>query len=454
MDIFESTQFRLTLLYSSLLMLFLLLFIVVVYILLYFTIFKEQERELEMSVSEEVTSLENYLVSRNQNNLLEFKNQETLEKDTDQFFFYVLDSSGDLVLGDETASAFRTEILSAIDDWTPPSNEIRSETLKFENMENMMRERGKKADFQPMQRQENVRLLISAQPIYHHGDIIGTLYVGKEISFAYQLFKWLPIILLGIAVLFMGVAIVISYYMSKKAMIPITKAFSRQKEFVADASHELRTPLSVMLSSINAMEITTDWKEEDYSSKLLLSLKNEVKRMTQLVGDLLTLARSDIEKKEQIYESFDFRPFAENTMSSLKTLAVSKEITLVFHAQESLMVYGDSQKFTQLLYILLDNAIKYTENGGEVSLMLATDEKDLIIKVKDTGIGIDPEEQQKIFDRFYRIDKARTRQIYGHGLGLSIAKWIVESYRGTIHVSSELEKGSTFLIRIPLLQYK
>ena len=448
-DIFESTQFRLTVLYSGLLMLFLLLFIVVVYFLLYFTIFKEQERELEISVGEEVASIESYLTQKRQGGLLDFQDQETIEKDVDQFFFYVVNSSGNLVLGDETISDFRSEILSKVQGWQPSKNEIRSETLRINYTERGLKDRGRKNEFHPIQRKDTIRLLISAQPIYHRGEMIGILYIGKEISFAYQLFKWLPYILLGIAILFFGVAVIISYYMSKKAMIPITKAFSRQREFVADASHELRTPLSVMLSSIDAIEMTADWKKEDYSHKLLFNLKNEVKRMTQLVGNLLTLARSDLETVELIKEKFDFRPFVEKTIESVQTLADSKQIQLFFDAPPSLIVYGDSQKFTQLLYILLDNAIKYTQNGGKIFLSLSVDEKEWMMKVKDTGIGIDIKEQEQIFERFYRTDKSRTRKSGGHGLGLSIAKGIVESYKGTIRVSSELEKGSIFIIRIP-----
>lgn len=131
-------------------------------------------------------------------------------------------------------------------------------------------------------------------------------------------------------------------------------------------------------------------------------------------------------------------------------LADSKQIKLYLHAPEALIVHGDSQRFTQLLYILVDNAIKYTPNGGEVLLSLAADGRELVVEVKDTGIGIDPKDQQRIFDRFYRTDKSRTRQVGGHGLGLSIAKWIVDSYAGTIHVSSEIGKGSVFSIRIPI----
>jgi signal transduction histidine kinase len=116
-----------------------------------------------------------------------------------------------------------------------------------------------------------------------------------------------------------------------------------------------------------------------------------------------------------------------------------------------LSAQGDPQRLSQLLYILLDNAIKYTPQGGEVMLFVAAEGNQLCITVQDTGIGIKQEDFQRIFERFYRSDKSRSRQMGGHGLGLSIAKWIVETHQGTIKVSSEIGKGSIFRIRIPLV---
>lgn len=449
-DIFESTQFRLTLLYSGLLMLFLVLFIVVVYTILYVTIFKDQERELESSVNQEVRSIEEYLRNVNHKGDLKFSNQESLERDVDQFFYYVVNRSGELVLGDEQIPELRKEFLTTVSGKNPKRNDILQETFQVEYSERKPDHKGKRDEFRPTQRTDTIRLMIAGESISSNGEVVGTLYIGKEISFAYQVFKWLPIILLGLAILFSVVALVISYYMSKKAMVPITRAFSRQREFVADASHELRTPLSVMLSSINAMEMTLDLKKGDYSHKILFNMKNEVKRMTGLVGDLLTLARSDSGTVEHVNERFDFRPITEEAIESVRTMAESKQIRLHLEAPDILIVNGDSQRLTQLLYILLDNAIKYTPNGGEAILSLSVNGKELIITMKDTGIGINSEDYGRIFERFYRVDKARTRQAGGHGLGLAIAKWIVESHMGTIQVSSEPGKGSMFIISIPI----
>jgi signal transduction histidine kinase len=149
---------------------------------------------------------------------------------------------------------------------------------------------------------------------------------------------------------------------------------------------------------------------------------------------------------------FDFCPQAGRAIESVRPLAASKQIALHFRSPASLYIVGDPQRLSQLLYILLDNAIKYTPNSGEVKLSIFIEGKQLCITVEDTGIGIGQEDYQRIFERFYRSDKSRTRQIGGHGLGLSIAKWIVDTHQGTIKVSSEIGKGSTFIVQIPLVQ--
>lgn len=171
--------------------------------------------------------------------------------------------------------------------------------------------------------------------------------------------------------------------------------------------------------------------------------------MTNLVGDLLTLARSDSNSIELRRETFDLRLLAERAIESVNPLANEKEISTSLESPEQLQTIGDPERLSQLLYILLDNAIKYTPTGGAVKLSLSQEGPDLCITVQDTGVGINKEDFHRIFDRFYRADKSRSRQMGGHGLGLSIAKWIVETHKGTINVTSELGKGSTFFIRIP-----
>jgi signal transduction histidine kinase len=198
------------------------------------------------------------------------------------------------------------------------------------------------------------------------------------------------------------------------------------------------------------MEMTIEPKKDDVEGKMLANMRQEVKRMTNLVSDLLTLARSDSNTLELSTETFDFRPYADKAIESVQPLAAPKQITLSIQAPTTLMATGDPLRLSQLLYILLDNAIKYTSNQGEVKLSLFVEGQQLWIAVKDTGVGIRQEDYQRIFERFYRADQSRSRQMGGYGLGLSIAKWIVDTHKGSIKVTSEIGKGSTFTIRIPL----
>ncbi|PLT32876.1 two-component sensor histidine kinase [Bacillus sp. V5-8f] len=436
-------------LYSGLIMLFLIIFIFVVYFLLYSVILHDQERELETMATEEGEIVEDYLTRNSKGGLYGFQGQEVVLSGVDQFFYYVVNANGELVMGDEAISELRPELFGLVHGWSPDRNKFRQETLSAHFSEWGPRDKGKRDDFRPREEHHELRLLMTGRPIFFKGEPVGMLYVGKDISFAYQLFNWLLIILIGLAVVFFGVAFFLSRVMSKKAMVPISKAFTRQQEFVADASHELRTPLSVMLSSINAMEMTVDTQKDEFSGKVLSNMKDEVKRMTGLVGDLLTLARSDSGTVELRRETFDLRPIAEKAIESVGPLAKAKGIKLGFHGPDTLITNGDSERLTYLFYIMLDNGIKYTPNEGEVQLFIAAEGKELVIQAKDSGIGIKPEEQARIFDRFYRSDKVRSRQMGSHGLGLAIAKWIVEIHGGTIRVDSELGKGSTFTVRIP-----
>lgn len=446
-DVFKSTQGRLTRIYSGLLLLFLILFSVIVYSVLYFSILKNQEQELQTLVEQEAKLIEDYLVTNQKSDLRGFQNQELVFAGVNQFFYYVVNTNGELLMGSESDERLRPALLELLDGRAQRDGDIRKETMEIERS---FGGRGKLREFNPPERMQNIRLLIASHSVYEDGQYIGQLYVGKDISFAYQLFKWLWIIFLMIGIIFIGVAIFMSAVMSKRAMIPISKAFARQREFVADASHELRTPLSVLLSSVDAMEMTIDTKKEDFAGKLLSNMRQEVKRMTNLVSDLLTLARSDSNIIERRTETFDYLPYAVKAIESVQPLADSKEIALHLEAPDRVMVDGDPQRLSQLLYILLDNAIKYTPNGGDVRLTLFVEGHELCIKVQDNGIGIKKEDHHRIFERFYRADKSRSRQMGGHGLGLSIAKWIVETHQGTIKISSELGKGTTFIIQIPI----
>ena len=441
-DVFKNTQNRLTRNFSGLLMLFLILFILIVYLVLYFVILNTQEKELKTLVSQEAGYIEKLLEKNSKSDLRGIQNQEVIFAGVDQSFYYVINTNGEVVIGSEANPRLRPELLSLLNKNMLNHKEIQKEIIRTGQNIRKGRE-----EFQAPDENQDIHMMIASDEVYYKGQYIGKLYIGKDISFAYKLFHWVLVILIGLGIVFVGVAIYMSLRMSKRAMVPIRAAFTRQREFVGDASHELRTPLSVLLSSVDAMDMTIE--KDEMAGKLLSNMREEVKRMTNLVSDLLTLARSDSNTIELKTEIFDLSLLAAKAIESLNPIAVSKQIQLELAAPVSITVMGDPQRISQLIYILLDNAIKYTPNAGEVKLNLFKDNREVRIVVEDTGIGIKKEDYHKIFERFYRADKSRSRQIGGHGLGLSIAKWIVETHKGTIQVTSESGKGSTFIVNLP-----
>ncbi|MGG3561896.1 ATP-binding protein [Neobacillus rhizosphaerae] len=445
-DVFTNTQGRLTRIYSGLLMVFLALFILIVYSVLYVVILKNQEQELQTFVQQEAGIIENYLLRNDQSDLQDLSGQEVIFAGVNQFFYYVVSPSRGILMGNETDSRLRPELQRLVSKQVSYDGEIQKATL---HIAGNPKGRGNRGEFREPEAEKDLRLMIANKSIYFKGKYIGQLYIGKDISFAYQLFHWLLFIFIAIGIVFFGVALYMSSAMSKRAMGPIRLAFKRQREFVADASHELRTPLSVLLSSVEALEMTVEPAKEDPVWKMLTNMKEEVKRMTHLVSDLLTLARSDSNAVELKLEKFDWTQLIEKTIESVRPLSLSKQISLNFNALAPQMVVGDFHRCSQLVYIILDNAIKYTPEKGEVRVALSNEGNQFCMTVQDTGIGIKKEDYQRIFDRFYRAEKSRSRQMGGHGLGLSIAKWIVDMHKGTIHVSSDVGKGSTFTVRIP-----
>ncbi|WP_409994232.1 sensor histidine kinase [Parageobacillus genomosp. 1] len=425
---------------------FLALFIAIAAFLFYLVATNDQERRITSLADQEKKAVEQFLRKQSDFDVFDvFDKESIIFLSEDQFFFYLVDMNGQLIAGDEVNKYMRPFLLKALQE--SRVNEHAPTYVTVDMPEQM-------PAFARLHSHE-LRLLTAARPVVLHGEVIGILYVGMDVTSFFSVFRWLLAVLIGLAVLFIGVAVALSYFMSKRALIPVQEAYDRQRQFVADASHELRTPLSVIFSSVEALAMEEEVTKNELAHKLLTRLREELKRMTKLINDLLTLARADAKHAslQLVKETFDFRPYAERTLQLLSELAAKKQIQMHLHAPEAVVITADADKLTQLLYILLDNAIKYTPEHGEVTLSLRLEpwkqQKRLTISVKDTGIGIPPEAIGRIFDRFYRVDKARSRQQGGHGLGLSIAKWIVDAHGGTIDVQSEVGKGSEFIVKIP-----
>ncbi|MGM7723975.1 sensor histidine kinase [Metabacillus sp. Hm71] len=447
-NLFFKTQRKLTINFSLLIILFLLLFITILYSIVYVWFTAAEKNELRDMAEHEAKRVESFLEEDFDDGPNGRKQDpEFVSTDSDQLFYYVITIRGELILQNEQLPFLQTDFINFIEGWQPPREELRTETLSINHrqmMENI--DNNRFSTYVPEDQQ--LKLLMIAKPIYERNQLVGYLYIGQNITDLSELLKGLLTILVISALIFSGIAFSFSRIMARRAMVPIEQAFRRQQEFVADASHELRTPLSVMLSSLDILEMEKQ-EQNEMAGKMVDNLKDEVKRMTGLVGDLLTLARSDSDDQKITFEDFNLYSVAERTVASFKAHALAKNIKLELNSHEMIKINGNKERLTQLLYILLDNAIKYSQDPGSVSLSIKKEANTVLIAVKDTGIGMDPKELPHIFERFYRVDKARTRQQGGHGLGLSIAKWIVELHNGRITVESKLGEGSTFLVKIP-----
>ena len=254
--------------------------------------------------------------------------------------------------------------------------------------------------------------------------------------------RYIPSVSIGIVMVFIG-----SWLLSKIAIRPIKTAWQRQLDFTADASHELRTPITVIQTNL---ELVMDSPGETVESQMrwLENIGAENMRMAKLVDDLLTLSRADTDQQALEVETFMFDDILFEAIQPFEPLAHEKNIDVEINANEKVSIVGDRKRIKQLVLILVDNAIKYTDSGS-ITVSLSRSEKEIVLTVSDTGCGIGAEHQDKIFDRFYRVTETRNLNQDGSGLGLSIAKWIVQEHGGTIAVSSALGVGTVFTASFP-----
>ncbi len=267
------------------------------------------------------------------------------------------------------------------------------------------------------------------------------VYLGPTSTVSAE--RFISTILLAIILVFSG-----SLLLSNAAIRPIKEAWQRQLDFTADASHELRTPIAVIQTTL---ELVMDSPEEtvDNQMKWLKNIEAENQRMAKLVEDLLTLSRADTNQQTLEIQTFLLDEVITEALAAFEPIAGKKNIDLEFHNNSKIAFQGDRKRIKQLLVILIDNALNYTDSTGQVTISLTRSNAGLKLTVSDTGHGIEKEHIDKIFDRFYRIAKTRNQNQDGSGLGLSIAKLIVQEHGGKIQVTSTPGAGTSFNILLP-----
>ena len=223
---------------------------------------------------------------------------------------------------------------------------------------------------------------------------------------------------------------------------------SKQQKFVSDASHELRTPAAVIKGYIDFIE-TYGTADEALLKENLKVIGSEAQNMQALLENLLFLSRTDQHRQKLNKKTLDLDDIVGDVMSKMKTVVKTHKVELT--KNKPAKIFGDETTIRQMLRIFLDNAVKYTPEGGSIKVASTIDGDKILLSISDSGIGIAPENQQKIFDRFFRIDSEDlVSEVNGSGLGLSIAKWIADSHEIKISLASQLGQGTTFTLEIPI----
>ncbi len=239
------------------------------------------------------------------------------------------------------------------------------------------------------------------------------------------------------------VFLVLVLLLSKWAVRPVKTAFERQRQFISNAGHELKTPITIIAANSDVLH------SEIGDNKWLSYIQNQNERMAALVNDLLTLAHTDEDSQKPQLERFDFSGACVDCALEFESIAYEGGKTFLTDIQPDILINGNEPMMKQLLYILIDNALKHSDQNGEVRVTLKRMGSKAVLEVYNTGEGVPPEERDKIFERFYRSDSSRSRETGGYGLGLAIGKSIVELHKGKITVQSEQGKWTRFIIILP-----
>lgn len=254
-------------------------------------------------------------------------------------------------------------------------------------------------------------------------------------------------IFLMVGIMSLSLIYLVSLYLTNRIIKPIKESYNKQKQFIGDASHELKTPLAIIKTNLS---VILENKNENIRSQMkwLNYINDQSDRMSKLIDEMLTLAKVDDMKDIVEIERFNLSDLLNNILLTCEAYIFENNINLYSDIKEEIFIKGDKENLKKTIIILLDNAIKYTNKNGSIFIDLKEEKNKVKLEIRNTGEGIKKEHLEKIFERFYRIDESRVRESGGYGLGLSIAKSIVDYHKGRIYAESNLGKDTTFIIEL------
>ncbi len=398
-------RFRLTLSNALIMVTLLALFVISTYFFMRYEIFGQSEQLMDNIASK--------VVSRSYNEVFQYDNYK--------YFFIETDSSGKIV---------KTSSIPAKEKDHLPRLVQKAVKSKADKGSLIIDDRTFTFIKVHLQREPGGFVLVFAnvaREIELLGFLLGALFLA--------------------GIVLMALALYGSLFLADRALVPIKKSWQRQRDFVADASHELRTPLAVIQTNL---ELVMGNPEETVKEQeiWLENIRIELQHIVKLVEDLLFLARVDSEQQILEMRRFQLDRAIYDAAKPIIPVADAQGVKFIIDLSAQVEFYGDENRIKQLVVILLDNALKHTPAGGQVELQLKSNGSTAEIIVSDTGRGIEHEHIDKIFERFYQVDNARSNKATGTGLGLSIADWIVKEHHGSIKVKSDPGQGTTFWVML------
>ena len=336
------------------------------------------------------------------------------------FSYWVL--NGKVIYAAQPAGFVGAEFLKEVKNWQYPDKEITY--IKVKDRKDEWNLAAISADFS-----------LNGNP----GKIIVAMNLTPIEDFSKNYRQYGLLILLVICVL----SYFIAQSLANRAISPIVKMYNKQKEFVSNASHELKTPLGVLMAYSELVEAKCG-KNED-----IKVIKAEIKNMSALIENLLTLSRLDNQKTQEEAVDLDVSLYVKEIVAKFNQISTDRKFPIEEHLENNLKVKIAPTDLQRVMNILLENALKYTPKDKKIAVTVEEKNKKINIAVKDEGVGIKEKDLPHIFERFYRADASHNRKVAGYGLGLSIAWKIVEKYHGQISVTSQEGQGSSFSVEFP-----